>query len=82
MSEIKKLESEELYNLRAVVEEVNKVQLQIGGVEAHKHELLHTIVIKNSELRKLQAELKDKYGEVDIDLNTGTITTQEDDTEN
>lgn len=82
MSEIKNLETEELDKLRSTVEEVNKIQLQIGGVEAHKHELLHSIVLKNSELRDLQASLKEKYGEVNIDLNTGAITTHEDDTKN
>tara|TARA_R110000796_G_scaffold32837_1_gene85581 strand:+ start:169 stop:423 length:255 start_codon:yes stop_codon:yes gene_type:complete len=79
MSEVKKLgevklTTNELDSLKLFVENVNKIQIQIGGIEAHKHELLHAIALKNTDLRECQEQLKEKYGNVNIDLNTGIIT--------
>jgi hypothetical protein len=80
MSKVKKLSKEvkltedELTSLRTAIKEVNDVQMQIGGVEAHKHELLHSIVIKTSELKDIQKTLEDVYGSVTINLETGVVT--------
>jgi hypothetical protein len=68
------ISKEELTYLQELVGKVNNVQMQIGGVEAHKHELLHSISLLSSELRKKQTELKEIYGDVNIDLATGTIS--------
>lgn len=80
MSKVKKLSKEvkltetELTSIRTAIKEVNDIQMQIGGVEAHKHELLHSIVIKTSELKEIQKTLEDVYGSVTINLETGVVT--------
>lgn len=80
MSKVKKLSKEvkltgaELTSIRTAIKEVNDIQMQIGGVEAHKHELLHSIVIKTSELKEIQKTLEGTYGNVTINLETGVVT--------
>ena len=69
-----KITSEELEKLKAKVDAVNNVQIQIGGLEAHKHERLHNISVLASELREIQNELEGAYGAVNIDLATGEIS--------
>ena len=80
MSKVKELNQEvkltetELKDLKAIVSEINEVQMQIGGIEAHKHELLHSIALKTTALKDLQKTLEETYGAVNIDLNTGIVT--------
>ena len=80
MSKVKELNQEvkltetELKDLKTIVNDINEVQLQIGGVEAHKHELLHSISVKSGALKDMQKSLEEIYGAVNIDLNTGIIT--------
>tara|TARA_R110001606_G_scaffold58411_2_gene139906 strand:- start:1338 stop:1595 length:258 start_codon:yes stop_codon:yes gene_type:complete len=80
MSKVKELNQEvrltetELKDLKAIVGEINEVQMQIGGIEAHKHELLHSIALKTTTLKDLQKTLEETYGAVNIDLNTGIVT--------
>jgi hypothetical protein len=80
MTKVKKLNSNikvsktHLKDLNETFKAINDIQLQIGGIEAHKHELLHTIALKKQALQQLQKVLKDVYGDVNIDLTTGTVT--------
>jgi len=66
--------AEELATLNEKVTAINKVQLQVGGLEAHKHELLHTLAGLAEEMKKIQATLEAEYGPVNIDLSTGEIS--------
>jgi hypothetical protein len=72
-----KIENEELELLKKTVSEINNLQMQIGGVEAQKHELLHAIANANGEFQKIQKDLEEKYGKVSVNLNTGEITEDE-----
>jgi|TARA_R110000782_G_scaffold178134_1_gene269007 uncharacterized protein YggE len=69
-----KLEEKELENLRSSINAINSLQLQIGGLEAQKHEVLHAITDASDNFKKLQESLEVKYGKVDIDISTGKIT--------
>jgi hypothetical protein len=71
---VEKVTAEELALLTEKVGAMNKVQMQIGGIEAHKHELLHSIAELNNQLQTVQKELEEKYGSITIDLSTGEIT--------
>ena len=68
-----KLEKNELEELQSGIRKINNLQLQIGGLEAQKHELLHAITEASKEFQHKQSELQDKYGMVDIDISTGEI---------
>jgi hypothetical protein len=47
--------------------------MQIGGVEAHKIDLISKFSILVKELESTRNILEGKYGSVDIDVNTGEI---------
>ncbi len=77
----KKLTEEELKELQEAVNAMNNLQLQIGGVEAQKHELLHSMETAKSTLAEVQKKLEDVYGQVSVDISTGDIKENESSTE-
>jgi len=74
---MEKVTKEELKELKTVVEKVNALQIQIGGIEIQKHELLHAVDLGAKELQTIQAKLQEEYGDVSIDLETGEIKENE-----
>jgi len=70
---MKKLEKTELKEIQDIIQRINNLQMQIGSIEAQKHELLHAITDASTEFQVKQSLLKNKYGEVDIDITTGEI---------
>jgi len=72
-----KLKEDELKGLQEAIAKVNNIQMQIGGLEAQKHELLHSINKASEELSVVQKELEGKYGQVSINVQTGEITSDE-----
>lgn len=77
----KKLTKEELKELQEAVNAMNNLQLQIGGLEAQKHELLHSMETAKSTLADVQKKLEDVYGQVSVDISTGDIKEDESSTE-
>ena len=77
----KKLTQEELKELQEAVNAMNNLQLQIGGLEAQKHELLHSMETAKSTLADVQKKLADDYGQVSVDISTGDIKEDESSTE-
>jgi allophanate hydrolase subunit 1 len=77
----KKLTQEELKELQEAVNGMNNLQLQIGGLEAQKHELLHSMETAKSTLAEVQKKLEDIYGQVSVDISTGDIKEDESSTE-
>ena len=72
-STTKKLSDAELKELQGAMYEVNQMQMQIGGVEAHKIDLISKFSILVKELESTRNILEGKYGSVNIDINTGEI---------
>lgn len=72
-----KLKEDELKSLQDAIAKVNNIQMQIGGLEAQKHELLHSINKASEELAVVQKELEGEYGQVSINVQTGEITSDE-----
>ena len=68
------LSESELKELREAVNRVNETQMQIGGLKAHKANLLAEILVFTKEVESTQKILAAKYGDVSIDLNTGQFT--------
>jgi len=68
-----KLKKEELEDLRTKVDKVNKLQIQIGGLELQKHDLLHATMNAVSDLESVQKDLKEIYGEITVNIDTGEI---------
>jgi allophanate hydrolase subunit 1 len=70
----KKLEEQELSQIKEAVAKANEVQMQIGGVEAHKYTLLETLKLLTKEVESTQKILAAKYGDVTINVITGEFT--------
>tara|TARA_Y100001937_G_scaffold1414_1_gene1795 strand:+ start:306 stop:578 length:273 start_codon:yes stop_codon:yes gene_type:complete len=71
--EVKKISEEQLTELQGHVNKINQAQLQLGGLESQKHNLLHAVVKMQTELTELQGKLEEEYGKVSINIQDGTI---------
>lgn len=72
------LTTDELTPVQKLISEMNKYKMELGSVEMHKHQMLHNTTKLQEELGKLQTKLNEKYGDVDIDIQTGEIKEKED----
>tara|TARA_R110000803_G_scaffold66252_4_gene127608 strand:- start:1451 stop:1747 length:297 start_codon:yes stop_codon:yes gene_type:complete len=79
--EVKKLTEDELKELNDCIQKLNSIQMQIGGIESQKFELLNLISSANEELKEVQKSLETTYGAVNIDISTGEIVEQEKESE-
>ena len=68
-----KVTDEQLRKIQNVVERINQYQMNIGQLEARKHQLLHMIAGTNDELALMQENLTKEYGTNDINIQDGTI---------
>ena len=64
---------EQLIKLQELVKNLQQYQLKIGDVEVQKHQLLHGFAEAQNGLEVFQKELKEEYGNVTIDINSGDI---------
>jgi len=64
---VEKVTAEELTALNEKINAMNKLQIQIGGLEAHKHDMLTALSTLNIEMQGIQKDLEAKYGSVNID---------------
>jgi len=68
----------QLKKIQSVIDRINKAQMDIGALEARKHQALHYVAGINDELTLLQNELKKEYGTDDVNIQDGTINYKED----
>jgi hypothetical protein len=68
-----KVTEEQLNKIQSVVDRVNQTQMNIGTMEARKHQALHYLAGVNDELQIIQDELVKEYGTNDINISDGTI---------
>ena len=68
-----KITKEQLNKLQNVVRAINEGQQQVGMLESQKHALLHEVMQLQGMIGKIQQELREEYGNIDININDGTI---------
>ena len=68
-----KITEEQLEKVQGTVNNINRLQLEIGIVETRKHNLLHNIASVQDQLTLMQAEFEKDYGTTDINIQTGEI---------
>jgi len=73
-----KITDEQLKQVQETVNSLNKSQLEIGGIELRKHDLLHTIVAMRETLTELQLTFEKEYGTFDVNITDGVINYPED----
>lgn len=72
-----KITDEQLSNLQDVLKEKEQVIISIGNIEVKKHSLLHNLSNTEEKINKMSHTLKEEYGDVDININTGEIINKE-----
>ena len=68
-----KLTEEQLNKIQNIVDRINQAQMNIGQLEARKHQILHMLATVNDELALVQGELNDQYGTHDVNIQDGII---------
>ena len=63
----------QLKKVQDVVNKINNSHMNLGQMEARKHQMLHYLAGINDELVLIQSELKEQYGTDDINIQDGTI---------
>ena len=80
-AKVKKITAEELEKLQGFVQGMNQAQLNIGGLEAQKMEILNQVAQIKEMLNEFQADLEKSYGKVSVSLVDGTISEDADNKE-
>ena len=82
--ETQKLSEKELQDLKEIQSKSNKITMSLGQVEVQKaildgqkNDLLTQLADLQENQNKIGKELQDKYGSVNINLETGEITKAE-----
>ena len=73
----KKITKEELENLQAKISVLNNLQYKLGALAVDKNKVLKAFDTVREEIRTMQMELKETYGNVSINVEDGTITKTE-----
>jgi len=68
-----KITDKQLEKVQNTVNNINRLQLEIGSMELKKHEIMHGIAGLRDELAVLQQEFEKEYGTYDVNINDGTI---------
>tara|TARA_R100001129_G_C5270159_1_gene233854 strand:+ start:300 stop:599 length:300 start_codon:yes stop_codon:yes gene_type:complete len=76
-----KITEEQLTKVQNVVNTLNRAQLDLGIMETRKHQLLHTISTIQEQLTLIQSEFEKEYGTSDIDIQTGKIKHEDEQTD-
>lgn len=74
MAKAKKMTKEELQQLQQVVTKINQVKISIAEKEEEKLQIFGILQKLQEALKAEQVKIKEKYGNVSIDLSTGVIT--------
>jgi hypothetical protein len=72
--EILKLTSEELERLQKLQGTINNAAMNLANIEIAKYELLQDHALMKKDMQEFSLTLQEKYGEVNISLNDGTIS--------
>ena len=74
-----KITDEELKLIQEKVQEINNLQMQVGGLEIQKQMGVMQVNQAQGQLAELQKTLEEKYGKVSVNLTDGTIKEIEED---
>jgi len=81
MEEVKQITKEQLEKVVAGQKELTAILTNLGILETQKHSLLHKIADLNKEVEEFKLELEQQYGPVNINLEDGSYTEIEKQTE-
>ena len=76
--ELDKITDEQLKGLQEIVNSMNGATTRLGQLDNQKHMINHDIMLMRTDLQKIQAELEEEHGKVNVNITDGTITPIED----
>ena len=68
-----KISNEHLNKMQGIINDLNRAQIEIGSIETRKHTLLHHVTTLQENLAEMQIDLKNEYGTDNINIHTGEI---------
>ena len=68
----RKINEGELTSLQSKLSEINDVKKRIGEIEIQKHSMQPHFVTLEHEFKTLQKDLREKYGDVSMNINDGS----------
>ena len=68
-----KITDEQLKEVQDVVNDINRLQMEIGMMETKKHAVLHHISVSQESIGKIRTNFEEEYGTADVDIQTGII---------
>mgnify|MGYP003122511523 FL=1 len=71
MAKVKKVTKKELESIQNFSSKYSKISSDIGSLELNKQDLLLELAKTRQEIESEKAELQKKYGDVNINLQTG-----------
>jgi hypothetical protein len=74
---MEKLTQEELTLVQDFNNKTNQITIEIGQIEIKKQLLIDELKFTNESFKSTFDELSEKYGDCNIDVNTGEITKKE-----
>ena len=80
--EPKKITEFQLKELQEIVNRINNAQLSLGQSESQKYGLLQGIQGLQKQLLDKQKSLQEEYGDVNINIQNGSITPRQDEQAN
>ena len=69
-----KITKEELEQLQAKISVLNNLQYKLGALAVDQNKVLKAFDTVREELRTMQMELKETYGNVSINVEDGSLT--------
>jgi len=68
-----KITAEQLEKVQAVINDINKSQIEIGQMETKKHAIMHHISALQEAVGEIREEFEKEYGTADINIQDGII---------
>ena len=68
-----KVTDEELKKIQNLVKTINQLQMSIGGLEIQKSIAVQRLHAFQRDIDAFQIEIRDKYGDVSVDLQSGIL---------
>ena len=68
-----KITDEQLKETQDLINEINRLQMEIGMMETKKHAVLHHISVSQEGIGKIREKFEEEYGTADVDIQTGII---------
>ena len=76
-----KISEEQLKKVQETVNNINRLQIELGMLETRKHSMLHKVARIQEKLVLMQTEFEKEYGTSDINIQDGTINYKDEQTD-